>query len=57
MGGSLSGSGPSVFAWAPWSRAEAVAQAFQESFLAVAVPSEVWISPPDAPGAHIVEES
>jgi homoserine kinase len=57
LGGSLSGSGPAVFAWAPWSRAEAVAQAFQKSFMAVAVPSKAWISSPDAPGAHVVEES
>jgi homoserine kinase len=55
LGGSLSGSGPSVFAWTPSARAEAVAAAFQASFQAGGVASEVWISSPDAPGAHIVK--
>jgi homoserine kinase len=55
LGGSLSGSGPSVFAWTPSARAEAVAAAFQASFQASGVASEVWISSPDAPGAHIVK--
>jgi homoserine kinase len=57
FGGSLSGSGPSVFAWSPPDRAEAVAQAFQQSFEAAGVPSEVWISSPDAPGAQVIGES
>jgi homoserine kinase len=55
LGGSLSGSGPSVFAWTPSARAAAVAAAFQASFQASGVASEVWISSPDAPGAHIVK--
>jgi len=55
LGGSLSGSGPSVFAWTPTARAAAVAAAFQASFQAGGVASEVWISSPDAPGAHIVK--
>jgi homoserine kinase len=55
LGGSLSGSGPSVFAWTPTARAAAGAAAFQASFQASGVASEVWISSPDAPGAHIVK--
>jgi homoserine kinase len=57
LGGSLSGSGPSVFAWTPTARAAAVAAAFQASFQASGVASEVWISSPDAPGAHVIKES
>jgi homoserine kinase len=57
LGGSLSGSGPSVFAWTPLARADAVAAAFQASFMAAGVASETWISSPDAPGAHVVRES
>jgi len=57
LGGSLSGSGPSVFAWTPTARAAAVAAAFQASFQASGVASEVWISSPDAPGAHIIKGS
>lgn len=57
LGGSLSGSGPSVFAWAPVERARAVGDAFQASFRSIGVSSEIWISSPDAPGAHIVREA
>jgi homoserine kinase len=55
LGGSLSGSGPSVFAWTSDARAEAVAAAFRASFEARGVATETWISSPDAPGARIVE--
>jgi len=57
LGGSLSGSGPSVFAWTPTARAAAVAAAFQASFQASGVASEVWISSPDAPGAHVIKDT
>jgi homoserine kinase len=57
LGGSLSGSGPSVFAWAPWDRAQAVAEAFERSFSAAGVASEYWISTPDAPGARVLAGS
>ena len=57
LGGSLSGSGPSVFAWTPEERAEAVAEAMKASFSRGNVSSETWISSLDAPGAHIVAES
>lgn len=54
LGGSLSGSGPSVFAWCPADRAEAVAAALRESFEARGVASEAWISALDAPGARLL---
>lgn len=57
LGGSLSGSGPAVFAWVPVGSVDAVAAAFQASFIADGVASEVWISSPDAPGARIVPGS
>ena len=57
FGGSLSGSGPALFAWTPAGRTEAVAAAFQASFTAAGVASEVWISDPDAPGARVVARS
>lgn len=55
LGGSLSGSGPSVFAWAPLHRAGAVAAAFKASFHDSGISSEHWISSPNAPGALIVQ--
>ncbi len=54
LGGSLSGSGPSVFAWTRTAQAAAVATAFEQSFRARGVASETWISSPDAPGAHLI---
>jgi homoserine kinase len=57
LGGSLSGSGPSVFAWTPQERAEAVAAAMRASFSRDGVSSDTWISSPDAPGARILAES
>ena len=55
LGGSLSGSGPSVFAWAPIHRARAVAEALEASFSAAGVASEHWVSSPNAPGARVVQ--
>jgi homoserine kinase len=57
LGGSLSGSGPSVFAWTPQEQAEAVAAAMTASFSRDGVSSDTWISSPDAPGARILAES
>jgi homoserine kinase len=57
LGGSLSGSGPAVFAWTPVAAAGAVAAAFEHSFRAAGVPCQTWISSPDAPGAHIVRDA
>jgi homoserine kinase len=54
IGGSLSGSGPSVFAWTPQGKAADVAAALSESFAAGGIPCDTWISTPDAPGARVV---
>lgn len=56
LGGSLSGSGPSVFAWTLTAGAPAVAEAFTRSFAELGVATETWVSSPDAPGARIVRE-
>lgn len=55
LGGSLSGSGPSVFAWTPRARATAVAAAMQEAFGATGVASACWVSSPNAAGARLVQ--
>lgn len=57
IGGSLSGSGPSVFAWTAWENAEAVAAAITASFAREGVPCEHWVSTPDAPGARVLRRS
>jgi homoserine kinase len=54
IGGSLSGSGPSLFAWTPQGKVAAVAAALSDSFTRGGVRSETWISTPDAPGARVV---
>lgn len=54
MGGSLSGSGPSVFAWTLQDRAAGVAAAMSDAFAAAGVPCQTWISTPDAAGARVV---
>jgi len=53
MGCSLSGSGPSVFAWTPEKDSGAVRRAMLGAFAAAGVECDAWISPVDAPGARI----
>jgi homoserine kinase len=53
MGCSLSGSGPSMFAWVTRTNAEAVRAAMLDAFTAAGVESDAWISPVDAQGARI----
>ena len=53
FGCSLSGSGPSVFAWCPEAAAPAVRAAMLDAFRAESVECDAWISPVDAPGARI----
>ncbi len=53
LGCSLSGGGPSVFAWSPAIRATAVAQAMQAVFDELGVDSESWTTRIDAPGARL----
>lgn len=54
LGASISGSGPSVFAWCHQHEAAAVAEAMTTAFAAAGIRSEHWISAIDAPGARVV---
>jgi homoserine kinase len=57
LGCSLSGSGPSLFAWcAGESSAQRVREAMIEAFAGAGVESRGWISPVAAPGAQIEHE-
>ena len=56
LGCSLSGAGPSVFAWcADETVAGEVRAAMCEGFDRTGVETAAWISPVNAPGAHLVE--
>jgi homoserine kinase len=58
LGCSLSGAGPSVFAWcADEATACAVRAAMRESFERTGVETAAWISPVNAPAAHLVEDA
>ena len=54
LGASISGGGPSVFAWCTRERAEGIAAAMEQAFRSVPLASDVWISPVAAPGARLV---
>lgn len=57
LGGSLSGSGPSVFALAPDALASAIARAMETACRDAGFACETWVSPMDAPGARLLEQS
>lgn len=55
LGASISGAGPSMFAWCESERvAQIVARAMQAAFAAAAVASDAWISPVAGPAAEVV---
>jgi len=54
LGCSISGSGPSVFAWCTKKRAETVRGALVEAFEAAGLQCDGWISLIDAPGARVM---
>lgn len=55
MGASISGAGPSVFAWFESDeRARSAAPAVQAAFAAAGFDSQAWVSPIDSPGAHLL---
>ena len=57
LGCSLSGSGPSVFAWCAGPAAgELIRDRMIEAFAAAGVESRGWVSPVEAPGTRIVHE-
>ena len=56
IGCSISGAGPSLFAWCEGEEAaHEVARAMQSGFADHGLESDLFVSPIDAPGAHLVE--
>ncbi len=55
-GCSLSGSGPSLFAWCDESRTKQVAHAMEAACTASGSKSDLWISRIDAPGASLIQD-
>jgi homoserine kinase len=54
LGGSISGSGPSVFAWCLEQQAPSVADAMVGAFRDHHVSADAWLSPVAAPGARLL---
>lgn len=55
MGASISGAGPSVFAWfEDRAAAEAAAPGVQAAFAAAGLNSQAWVAPLDSPGASLL---
>jgi homoserine kinase len=57
LGCSISGAGPTIFAWCEAPQAEPVCQAVVEAFQAEGLATDRWIFPIDAVGAHVLERS
>ena len=55
LGCSLSGSGPSMFALAESGRAGNIATAMEQACRSLGIDCQSWVSPLDAPGAHLEE--
>lgn len=55
LGCSISGAGPTVFAWCEEPAAEAVCRAIVHAFQSEGLSSDRWISPIDAEGARVLE--
>ena len=55
LGFSLSGSGPSLFALCETSKAGNLATAMEQACRGQGIQCESWVSPMDAPGAHLVD--
>jgi len=56
LGCSLSGSGPSLFAWVEAAAAPDIAAAMSEAFASEEMACDVWVSAIDAPGARLTEQ-
>lgn len=54
LGCSLSGSGPSIFALCEDSKASNMAMAMEQACRGLGIECQSWVSPLDAPGAHLV---
>ena len=57
LGFSISGAGPTVFAWCDEPSAEAVCRAIVEAFRSEGLASDRWIAPVDELGAQVLERS
>jgi len=55
LGASISGGGPSMFAWCTRDRAERIAHSMEQAFHAAGIDCDSWISPVAAPAARVVE--
>jgi homoserine kinase len=55
LGCSISGAGPTIFAWCEHQHAEAVRDAMVAGFTSVKMASDAWISTLDAVGARVVD--
>ncbi|HTS82166.1 MAG TPA: homoserine kinase [Myxococcaceae bacterium] len=54
LGASISGGGPSVFAWCTPDRADRIGAAMEKAFALASVACDVWVSPVAAPAARVV---
>jgi len=54
LGASISGGGPSIFAWCTRDRADRIARSMEQAFRAAGVDCDAWISPVAAPAARVV---
>lgn len=54
LGASISGGGPSIFAWCTRDRAERIARAMEQAFRAAGIGCDAWISPVAAPAARLL---
>jgi len=54
LGASISGGGPSIFAWCTRDRAERIALAMEQAFRAAGVECDAWVSPVAAPAARLL---
>ena len=54
LGCSISGAGPSMFAWASLDTAPAVAAAMQGAFAAQSLRCDTWIVDVNSPGARVI---
>ena len=55
LGCSISGAGPTVFAWLPADKAEAACNDMMAAFKAAGLESDAWISTLEQKGAHLVD--
>lgn len=57
LGCSISGAGPTIFAWALEPVAQAVCESMAAEFKRIGIDSDRWITPLDSPGARVVASS